>query len=184
MFRRRFCFCFACAALAAVVYFFLFAGTADRLRRGQAGQLHQRRGPDPEGELPRLPRRQEEVGQVRDDDLRESAVRRDRRRSRDPRQAGVERVALPDRDRRGAADAPAGQGRGGAEGQGRNHRPVDQGGGEDRPGVGPEGGHREGTPGAVAAARSAGRVPVPGDRQRPRVHPRTASDSWSAGTTN
>src|SRR6266540_74811 len=54
----------------------------------EAHQLRQRRGADPQGELLRLPRRQEEVRQIRHDELREAAGRRGERRTDRTRQTG------------------------------------------------------------------------------------------------
>ena len=62
--------CILCAVLSAVAaWLVLSVPTANA--QAEAGQLHQRRGADPEGELLRLPRRQEADGQVRHDHLRE-----------------------------------------------------------------------------------------------------------------
>ena len=51
-------------------------------------------------------------------------------------------------------------------------------------GLDAEGRPGEGTARALEAAGAAEGVPVPGHRQRPGLHARTASTSSSAGTTN
>ena len=78
--KQRFCFCILCAVVAAALAVSVLARLTPPPAHAQApakgaGQLHQRRRPDLQGKLLRLPRRQETQGQARHDHATTTSAR-------------------------------------------------------------------------------------------------------------